>query len=85
MKSKLLLRFSFIKNKYHRLNLYVNPLKHDRMQSWANGKYEAQYQIYDGIWTNKHRNTKSLLSKIIADTKVPRSADPKTILVNLRF
>ena len=58
--------------------------KHDLMQSLANGIYEAQYQIYAGIWTVRHSRTSSLLPNTKAENSVPVRADRKTILQILR-
>lgn len=69
----------------HFLNRSVSPLRQALMQSCAKGKYEAQYQIYAGICTIKQTKTNSRLSNKMAETNVPNKAEPKTILVVLRF
>ena len=55
------------------------------MQSWANGKYEAQYHMYAGIWTNKQASTRRRLSKRSAEIRVPNKALPNIILVIFLF
>eukprot|EP00919_Chromeraceae_sp_WS-2016_P011527 GHVR01026952.1.p1 GENE.GHVR01026952.1~~GHVR01026952.1.p1 ORF type:complete len:131 (+),score=3.67 GHVR01026952.1:1180-1572(+) len=62
---------------YHNLHfliLFVIPVKQDFIQFLAKGIYDAQYQIYDGIWISKKSSTKILLSRTIAEKRVPRRA-----------